>query len=316
MPTLTLEDFASSFGTSVDDIRQTCLDLIRNKNFDYIIIAGRQRDKLITDILKKIDSDRQIIGAASRRQVWDNGWKENLDDFINSGFDLKKLVPKFIRPNQPLRYNQKYIRAVNPNFEFDFFSIFRQWLFKKYFSDSKNIYEFGCGTGFNLVALAQLYPDRNLYGTDFVTASVALVNRIAKVYRLKLKGSIFDMINPDETFRLKKSSLIFTIGAIEQLAGKFESFLQYLLRNGPDLCVHVEPTLELYDENNLADYLAIMFHRKRGYTQGFLPRLQELEKNREIEIIKVKRLYFGSLFLEGYNLIIWRPVDNGAQSKR
>jgi hypothetical protein len=138
---------------------------------------------------------------------------------------------------------------------------------------------------------------------------VGLVNEIAKAHNLKLKGSIFDMVNPDESFTLKKNSLIFTIGVIEQLASKFEAFLQYLLHNRPELCVHVEPTVELYEENNLVDYLAIQFHKKRGYTQGFLPRLQELEKTGKIEILKVKRLFFGSLFMEGYNLIIWRPVE-------
>ena len=27
------------------------------------------------------------------------------------------------------------------------------------------------------------------------------------------------------------------------------------------------------------------------------------------EILKAKRLYFGSLFMEGYSYIVWRPID-------
>jgi hypothetical protein len=100
---------------------------------------------------------------------------------------------------------------------------------------------------------------------------------------------------------------VVTIGTIEQLAGDFEPFLQFLLRRSPALCIHVEPTVELYDEDNLVDYLAVKFHRKRGYTEGFLPRLQQLEDQGRIEIVKVKRLFFGSLLMEGYNLLIWRP---------
>ena len=82
--------------------------------------------------------------------------------------------------------------------------------------------------------------------------------------------------------------------------------LQYLLKNKPKLVVHLEPTIELYDENNLIDYLAIIFHRKRGYTQGYLTLLQELELKGVLEIIKVKRLEFGSTFMEGFTYIIWK----------
>jgi len=308
MPKVTFQDFIESFGAEENSMPQECIDLIARKDFSYEVIKGNKKDEIILEILKKLESDRQTIGAEERRDVWNNGWNENLQDFINSGYDLRKLVPKFIRPNKIVRYKQNYVCPVNPDFELDYYTVFRTWLFAAYFKDFTNIYEFGCGTGFNLVALAQIYPDKNLYGTDFVKSSADLVNEIAKAHTLKLQGAIFDMINPDQSFRLKENSLIFTIGAIEQLASKFESFLQYLLHNGPELCVHVEPTVELYEESNLVDYLAIKFHKKRGYTQGFLPRLQELEKGGKIEIVKVKRLFFGSLFMEGYNLIIWRPL--------
>ena len=308
MPKVTLQDFIESFGAKENNLPPECIDLITQKDFSYEVLEGSKKDEVMLEVLKKLESDRQTIGAKERQDVWNNGWNENLQDFINSGYDLQKLVPKFIRPNKIVRYKQNYVCPVNPDFELDYYTVFRTWLFAAYFKDFTNIYEFGCGTGFNLVALAQIYPDKNLYGTDFVKSSADLVNEIAKAHTLKLQGAIFDMINPDQSFRLKENSLIFTIGAIEQLASKFESFLQYLLHNGPELCVHVEPTVELYEESNLVDYLAIKFHKKRGYTQGFLPRLQELEKGGKIEIVKVKRLFFGSLFMEGYNLIIWRPL--------
>jgi len=114
------------------------------------------------------------------------------------------------------------------------------------------------------------------------------------------------MLKPDENFKIKENSVVFTIGAIEQLASKVELFLQFLLNSSPGLCLHVEPTIELYDQNNLIDYLAVRFHRKRGYTENFLTRLKELEAKGKIEILKVKRLFFGSLYMEGYSCIIWK----------
>ena len=122
-----------------------------------------------------------------------------------------------------------------------------------------------------------------------------------------MTGHLFDMRSPDEKLEIANNSAVVTIGTIEQLAGDFEAFLQFLLKRSPALCIHVEPTIELYDEDSLVDYLAVKFHRKRGYTQGFLPRLQQLQNQGKIEILKVKRLFFGSLFMEGYSLIIWKP---------
>lgn len=309
---LTLEDFARLFGTTIDDIPDDCRELIAKTDFRYRKLSANERDKVLLDVIKKIESDQQIIGAEERQGVWAKGWAENLEDFIKSGYDLNKLIPKFIRPNQVIRLNRNYIMPANPNFELDYFSVFRLWLFKNYLKEFESIYEFGCGTGFNLTVLAQLYPKKKLHGLDFVTSSMDLVNKIGEVYGWKMTGHFFDMLSPDEIFEIGDNSAIFTIGAIEQLASNFEAFLQFLLKHSPALCIHVEPTIELYDESNLIDYLAIKFHRKRGYTENYLTRLRELEAQNEIEILKVKRLFFGSLFMEGYTYVIWKPKRRGA----
>jgi len=305
---LKLKDFADMFGTTVDDISENCGSFIEKHDFRYRQLEPEERDKIILDVLKKIETDRQIIGAPERYNVWYEGWQANLKDFLESGYDLEKLTPKFIRPNQAVRLNQDYVLPINSNFELDYISVFRIWLFKKYLNNFDAIYEFGCGTGFNLVALSQIYPDKRLYGLDFVMSSVDLVNKIGETHKLNLKSYIFDMVSPDGVFELEQNSAVFTFGAIEQLAGKFDAFLKFLLKEPPGICIHIEPAIELYDQNNLVDYLAIKFHEKRGYTENLLPYLQNLECQRKIEILKTKRLFFGSLYMEGYSLIVWRPV--------
>ena len=305
---LTLEDFARSFGTTVEDISEECKDLINGCDFRYRVIEGQERDRVILDVLKKIETDQQVIGAKERKAVWEKGWIENLQDFIDSNYALEKITPKFIRPNQPIRFNRQYIMPSNPNFELDYFLVFRLWLFRKYLRDLDPIYDFGCGTGFNLIALAQMYPEKTLYGLDFVPSSRDIVNKIGEVYKLNITGHLFDMTSPDENFEIEPNSAVLTSGSIEQLAGRFEAFLQFILSHSPGLCINIEPTAELYDENNLIDYLAIRFHRKRGYTENYLPRLRELEAQGKIEILKVKRLYFGSLYMEGFSYIVWKPM--------
>lgn len=305
---VTIDDFARSFGTDTEDIEKNCSDIINGKDFSYSLITGYEYDRLILNILKKIEEDRQIIGDSSRKKVWNDGWQENLDEFVNNNYNLEKLVPKFIRSGQEIRYNMTYIRPTNPNFELDYYKVFRQWLFKRYLNDYDHIYEFGCGTGFNLVFLTQLFPDKKLYGLDFVSSSVNIINKIAGHYKYNMMGYLFDMIYPDFNIKLEKNSAIFTIGSIEQLAGKFELFIEYLLEQPISLAIHVEPVIELYHKDNLADYLAIKFQSKRGYTKSFLPYLKKLEIDKKINLLKIKRLYFGSLHMEGYNLLIWRPI--------
>ncbi|MDY6845372.1 MAG: class I SAM-dependent methyltransferase, partial [Thermodesulfobacteriota bacterium] len=228
--------------------------------------------------------------------------------FIESGYCFNTLIPKFIRKNQVIRYDGQFIKPHNPHFELDYMTVFRTWLFQKYFQNQNTIYEFGCGTGLNLVLIDDLLPGKKLYGLDFVNSSVDLIEKIGTCRNGYIKGRLFDMINPDNDFNLDNECAVFTFGVIEQLAGKFENFLQFLLKNKPHVCLHVEPTIELYDEDILFDYLAMMYHRKRGYTEGFLPRLKELESCGKLKILKTKRLFFGSQFMEGYMYFVWQPL--------
>ena len=300
--------FAASFGVAADKLPARCLELIAQRDFSYRVLRGAARDATILEVIKRIEADTQKIGAEERKQVWERGWREALNEYVDSDFSPERLVPKFIRPNQPVRLNQDYVLPSNSNFELAYVEVLREWMFREFFSDVEEVHEFGCGTGFNLVSLASIYPDKRLFGSDFVPASVEMVNRIAAQQRLPIRARLFDMITPPQDYELGRGAGVFTFGSLEQLASKFEAFLSFLRERRPRLCLHVEPTVELYDENNLVDHLAIRFHRKRGYTEGLLPRLKALAAAGDIELMRVSRLNFGSLMLEGYNLMVWRPV--------
>lgn len=309
MPEVTMEDFARSFAADPREFSDSCLKAMADADFSYTRLDQKSRDEVILCVLKKIASDSQVIGAEERTSVWENGWAENLRAFTESNFSLDALVPKFIRENQPVRYDGDYILPANPRFEFDYMTVFRIWLFQKYLYQAPAIYEFGCGSGLNLVLLASLFPGRELHGLDFVQSSVELIDTIGKARNWPLSGHRFDMIHPDPNFSIAPGSAVFTFGALEQLASKTEAFIDYLLVQKPSICIHVEPTVELYDENVLFDHLAIQFHRKRGYTERLLPRIQSLEAEGKVKLLAVKRLNFGSLFLEGYTYFVWQPAE-------
>jgi SAM-dependent methyltransferase len=304
---LTVEDFARAFAVSPEDIPEECQKFIRSTNYRYVVVDGSEKEQLMLEILAKTDADQQVIAAPERENAWNKGWEENLNEFIESGYDLKKLVPRFIRPNQYYRLFGNYVKAENIEFELDFVKALRLWLFSTYFKDYGTIYEFGCGTGHNLAELAHMFPDKSLVGLDFVPSSCQLVGKLGTALGHNITGKLFNMIDPDMSYRLCSDSLVFTFGVIEQLGGKFYRFLDYILDNSPGLCVHIEPIAELYDQKNIFDYLAARFHDKRGYTKGYLPFIQQLEQEGKLEILKTKRTGFGSLMMEGYSLIIWRP---------
>jgi hypothetical protein len=305
---LDVRDFAERFQISVERLPDPCRTIIETEDFSYRVPVDADRDAIILDVLKRLASDSQRIGAEERRAVWERGWREALNDYVDSSYSPSSLVPKFIRPNQPVRLDQRYVIPTDARFELNFVRVLREWMFREFFAEADEIHEFGCGTGFNLVALAEIYPQKRLFGSDFVPASVELVNEIATKMALRLSARLFDMITPPRDYPLGGDSAIFTFGSLEQLASRFEAFLAFLLERKPRLCVHVEPTVEVYDADNLVDYLAIRFHRQRGYTEGFLPRLQALHAAGQIELLRTTRLHFGSLMMEGYNLMVWRPA--------
>lgn len=306
---LNADGFAASFGISVDTLPAKCLQIIDAEDFSFQQLHGRERDQVILEVLRRLEADSQKIGAPGRREVWEKGWREALSEYVGSNFSPSKLVPKFIRPNQPVRLNRNYVLPSDPNFELHYVEVLREWLFREFFAEVDEVHEFGCGTGFNLISLATIYPDKKLFGSDFVPASVEMASQIAEKMQLRISARLFDMISPPEDYQLKAGSGVFTFGSMEQLASQFERFLGFLLDHRPGICVHIEPTVELYDESDLVDFLAIRFHRKRGYTEGYLPRLEELAATGRIELLRKHRLNFGSLMMEGYNLIVWRPLS-------
>ena len=136
MKKVTIKNFAEHFGTDENDFSEKTRELITNIDFSYTEINGIERDNLILKIIKRIEQDNQKIAGEGRKETWQRGWNENYENFINTNYDLKSLIPKFIRPKQTIRLNRSYIKPSNQNFEYDFFRVFRYWLFKKYFSDA------------------------------------------------------------------------------------------------------------------------------------------------------------------------------------
>ena len=139
---LQVSDFAKAFGINKEVMPNICVQDIKDMNTSIFPIVGEEYKNLILQILKKTKEDMQKVGSDYRKNVWFNGWEENLSKYKNnkSNGDLK---PKFLRDNQPIRWNQNYYHTSSPDFEKRFQEILAKYLFFTYMKDFKNIYEFG-----------------------------------------------------------------------------------------------------------------------------------------------------------------------------
>jgi SAM-dependent methyltransferase len=304
---ITLSVFADIFGSSVKDIPEPCKKVLEKSNFKYRLLTGAERENVFLRIIKTLLSDTLKVTGPHRKQDWEKGWSENLEDYRSNKSDLSQLIPKFVKQKEIVRFRGNYILPIDPHFETNFVTCMRYFLFSKYFADVSSVYEFGCGTGLNLVAVAGLFPEKELCGLDWSQASCDIVDELAKTLKLKLKSKLFDMFSPDETIKLDNTCAVFTIGAMEQLGTNFKTFTDFLLEKRPAVCINIETNYELLDKNVLFDYLGALYLEKRNYLRGYLDYLKQLEKNGKIKILETRKT-IGSLYHEGYAYTVWKPV--------
>jgi len=130
--------------------------------------------------------------------AWEKGWKFNLNR-IKKKFNINFLTPKFVRKNQLLRINGKYIIPKSSNFETKLFQIIKLIVFYNSIKNINYIYEFGCGTEHNLVFLSKHFKKLKFIGTDYSRASQNILNRVNKRFR-NINGFFLILLNLPKFF--------------------------------------------------------------------------------------------------------------------
>jgi len=258
----------------------------------YRLLNKKEEDSVVIKILDTLLDPSLPYSGEHRRQQWEKGWGENL----KSG----DITPKYFKYNI-FRMNQRFITSDVKGFEQKMLHSIVDEMYWKYLTDVKDIYEFGCGTGHNLKRIHK-FSKAKLHGFDWTKSS----NKIIK--GLGFDGQNFDFFEPNYSLGLAEDSAVITVAALEQTGTRFERFLGYLIRNKPKVVVHIEPIPELLDPTNLLDYLSIKYMRKRKYLSGFLDTLRILEKQGKIKIHEARRSGIGSLYIDGYSIVVWSPI--------
>lgn len=253
--------------------------------------------EVINELTRRL-GDRDFSIANENTERWQKGWKENLDEFRATG-KVEALNPRYLRPARFLRLESNFICPADPQFETNWYQVFRGWFARRYLAGFDAIYEFGAGSGHNVAYLAQAFPQTKIIGLDWTDASFEITQELAKKFP-NVSGGRFDFFNPCY-FEFPKNSAVLTIGALEQTGRGYWPFMEFLLRQKPAMCFHIEPIMEWYDWDNLVDHTAIEIHKARGFQQGFVREVGESRSTLR------HRTGFGSLLLEGYSQLAWKP---------
>lgn len=292
---LSLDDFSSMFGGPLDD--KTTHELAQY-DWQYEVVDHATSDRIILDLLKRIEH-RQFSIVGENNERWQKGWGENLEEFRQTG-DVKALDPKYLRPAKYLRLNQRFIEPHDPMFERNWYYIFRAWFARRFLSKFDAIYEFGCGSGYNVAWLAQEFPHKTIAGLDWAEASCDIVERLSRKFSNVIKGDgVFNFFEP-RSMQFVPNSAVLTIGALEQTGDRWRPFLDFLRRAKPAACFHIEPIYEWYDPDNLNDYVLRKIHETRGFWRGYVDEIAPITRRH--------RTGLGSMLLEGYSQMQWAPA--------
>lgn len=298
--------FARMVGAAVHELPAACTQALTDHDLGYEVLVGSARETQLLRALRGSEAADLVASGPHRAADWERGWNENLQELQSGGDDLAVLVPKYNR-HLVLRLGGDYVRANAPGFEYAVYTALRHWYFTKYFAGLDRVVELGCGTGTSLVLLAQQFPQLRLCGLDWAESSQRILAHLSALAGRSIEGRRFDMFTPGEV-ELGRGTGVLTSAALEQIGDRHGPLLERLLAGAPSICLHIEPLLELYDEQSLFDDVARRYHRRRGYLSGFLPRLRELAAQGRIEILEERRTGLGSFFHEGYGVVVWRPL--------
>jgi hypothetical protein len=302
--TITKDEYSQIFDNLASVSVAKKIDKLKLK---YRLPTKDERDDIIRRALDVLVDPTIVQAGSHRRNHWEHGWGENLALYTKTKV-AQDISPKYFGKYKALRYQKNFIIPISQAFEEQSLQLIVETLFHAYLQNLNHVYEFGCGTGHHLLRARAINPKITLHGLDWAKSSQKIIKEIRKnKVDTNIYGHNFDFFHPNSKIKIEPKSAIYTVAALEQVGSNFEPFLNYLLKNKPEICFHIEPINEVLDEKNLLDYMSMLYFKKRNYLWGYLTRLRELESEEKIEILEVKRSFIGSLFIDGYTVIVWKP---------
>lgn len=272
------------------------------------IVVDYERDQWLRTIVREVVDGQAPVAGAHRQEQWENGWAEHRA-MLEKDPSWRSLVPRYFGKHPVVRWQRRLIKPASLHFEYHMLEAVQFWLFDKYLRDADAIYELGCGTGHAMLRVRSVNPDAAIVGFDWARASQDLIAG-SDLFDVNMAGSWLNFFNPEahEDFPVRPAAAFYSCAALEQIGRDWGMLLNWLLAQKPSIVVHIEPLTELLDGDNLLDYLSLQYSHKRGYLRNYLTILRDLETQGRVKIHMVRRTGVGSIFLDGYQALVWSPT--------
>jgi SAM-dependent methyltransferase len=284
-----------------------CVD--KSAAFAFEDLTDQEHGELLSKV-KEVLKTELLKSGPHRRIDWEKGWGDNLKKFRKDA-SAESIIPGYFEKSEIMRWKQKWVRPSDSRLEQKLLGILVDSLIGRFASSNESIYEFGCGTGHHLFRLRKAFPIKKLIGLDWASSS----QEVIKEYAMKngdnyLFAENFDFFAPNYDLKVNKDSAFLTVASLEQVGTNFKSFVDFVLTSQPKVVINIEPMQEFLDRNHELDSLSILYCLKRNYLSGYFQYLLELEKQQKIHIHHSGRSYFGSLYIDGYSIVVWSPLEH------
>jgi hypothetical protein len=273
---------------------------------DISPIDDTERDKAILSIIKTLLDSPHSMAGASRAEDWNNGWLENLLAYKASK-NVDSLNPKYYGKYPYIRYDSTLWRIGSPDAELSSVRMLMHYIYERFLCCNKYVVELGCGTGHHLYQLSTIDPTNIYYGLDWSESSQQIIESYQShnPETIIIGKNIDFFCPPSPDNYIPKGSSLYTFAALEQISDRHEQIIDFMIASRPKIVVHLEPIEELLDQDRILEYLSVKYFKKRNYLSGFLTALRKRQENGEIKILHEHKTGVGSLYIEGYSLVVW-----------
>ena len=239
---------------------------------------------------------------------WQDDWFSVLQNLQTNNDNVKSIIrPKWFRESAFVNIQNCLSLTETPYVDWEYQLITRQMLFYTHLRDIENICEFGSGSGANFYLINEILQNKNFILSDISVTSLKIIEELKrKLNRNNLTYSNID-IEQDIDLQLPDNTAVITTSVLEQIGDNYKNFINFILKEKPQIVINVEPIVELLDSKNGFDNVMNLYCEKRKYLAGYLTELEKLEKQKKIKIIMKKRTMVSGTFIEN-SVLIWKVL--------
>ena len=298
---LTKDEVLNHFNILYDDLPQSIqLQLDKFFPIQYDELNSEQYKEYYELCLEMLNKKLEID--------WQDDWFSVLQNLQTNNDNVKSIIrPKWFRESAFVNIQNCLSLTKTPYVDWEYQLITRQMLFYTHLKDIENICEFGSGSGTNFYLINEILQDKSFILSDISVTSLKIIEELKrKLNRNNLTYSNID-IEQDIDLQLPDNTAVITTSVLEQIGDNYKNFINFILKEKPQIVINVEPIVELLDSKNGFDNVMNLYCEKRKYLAGYLTELEKLEKQKKIKIIMKKRTMVSGTFIEN-SVLIWKVL--------